>query len=318
MTNTEMVIKESNYALEPLSALNKQFILNSVSASTRRIYRSDFNIFREWCEAQNMQWMPAFPNSVAQFITEQALSGIKPSSLARRLAAISMVHRVLDCPNPTTHEIVKLTIKGIKRAYGTAQDKKAPATADRIESMIANCPETLIGLRDKALLLIGFAGAFRRSELVALTVNDIERTPEGIKITIRKSKTDQEGQGQLIGILNGTRFRAVDALYNWLHKSGIKEGFLFRRIRKGNSVQIAPLTDHAVAVIVKQYASKAGFTVDNFSGHSLRAGFITSGAQAGADLIKLMEVSRHKKTDTILGYVRESKLFENHAREKFL
>lgn len=318
MSDNELVIKESHELSSTLSLDNKQFIYCSVAASTRKVYRSDFNIFREWCEARQLQWMPAFPQSISEFLTCQAITGIKPATLVRRIAAIKMAHKAWECPNPTDHHIVKSTIKGIKRTYGTAQDKKAPATAERLESMIATCPDTMIGLRDKALLLIGFAGAFRRSELVGLTLNDIDRTPEGLKITIRKSKTDQEGKGQTIAILNGTRFRVVDILYKWLHQAGITEGFLFRRIRKGNSVQLQPLTDHAVATIIKQYASKAGLTVESFSGHSLRAGFITSGAQAGADLIKLMEVSRHKKTDTILGYVRESKLFDNHAGEKFL
>ena len=184
--------------------------------------------------------------------------------------------------------------------------------------MITHCPDTLARLRDKALLLLGFAGAFRRSELVALTINDIEHTPEGIKVTIRKSKTDQEGQGQTIAILNGIRFRVVDALTAWLYMANITEGHLFRSIKKGDHVQSMPLTDRSVANIVKQYAKKAGLTVNDFRGHSLRVGFITSGTAAGADLFKLMEISRHKKPETIIGYVRESKLFENHAGEKFL
>lgn len=184
--------------------------------------------------------------------------------------------------------------------------------------MIAYCPKTLIGIRDKALLLLGFAGAFRRSELVALTVNDIERTPEGIKVIIRKSKTDQEGQGQMIAILNGARFRVVDALTAWLHAAGISDGYLFRPIKKGGQIQSMALTDRSVANIVKLYAGKASLTRADFSGHSLRSGFITSSAAAGTDLFKLMEVSRHKKPEIVMRYLRESKIFENHAGEKFL
>ena len=318
MTDNELVIKESNEFTQSLSLDNKQFIYNSVAASTRRVYRSDFNIFREWCEARNLQWMPAFPQSISEFLTCQAIAGIKPATLIRRVAAIKMAHIAFNCPDSTNHYVVKNTMKGIKRTYGMLQTKKAPITVERLESMIANCPDSLIGLRDKALLLLGFAGAFRRSELVSISLNDLERTPEGIKILIRKSKTDQEGKGQTIAILNGTKFRVVDNLSKWIHKAGITDGFIFRRIRKGNSVQTKPLTPHAVAEIVKKYAMLAGLTIESFSGHSLRSGFITSGAQAGADLIKLMEVSRHKKTDTLLGYVRVSKLFENHAGEKFL
>lgn len=185
-------------------------------------------------------------------------------------------------------------------------------------AIIAHCPDTLTGIRDRALLLLGFAGAFRRSELVALEVNDIERTPEGIKITIHKSKTDQEGQGQVIAIPNGVNFRVVDALMSWLNAAGITEGALFRSIKKGGAIQTAALTSRSVANIVKQYAGLAGLTVDDFSGHSLRAGFITSGAEAGADLFKLMEVSRHTHPKTVMGYVRNAQLFDNHAGAEFL
>lgn len=312
-----LVIKDSDNNLS-ISIDNKEFIYNSVSANTRKGYRADFNLFREWCEARSLQWMPAFPEFISEYLTQEAIRGIKPATLVRRIAAIRMAHKAFKCPNPTEHDIVKTTMQGIRRAKSTAQNKKAPLTAERLESILSHCEDSLIGLRDKALLLVGFAGAFRRSELVSLTLKDIERTPEGIKITIRKSKTDQEGKGHTIAILNGVRFRIVDTLYMWLKKAGITEGFLFRRIRKGSSVQASSLTTHTVATIIKHYASKAGLTVENFSGHSLRAGFITSVAQAGADLIKIMEVSRHKKIDTVMGYVRESKLFENHAGEKVL
>jgi site-specific recombinase XerD len=317
MTDNELVIKQSNDALA-LTKENKEFIYCSVAASTQKVYRSDFNIFRVWCESLNHQWMPAFPQVISQFLTEQAISGIKPSTLSRRLAAIKMACKAWECPDPTEHHIVKSTIKGIKRAKGTRVNKKSPVTAERLATMFENIPSNLIGLRDRALLLLGFAGAFRRSELVALTLNDIERTPEGIKVLIRKSKGDQEGKGQVVPILNGTRFRVADTLYSWLKEAHITEGFLFRRIRRGSNVQKNGLTPHAVAEIVKRYAILAGLNPDSFSGHSLRAGFITSGANAGADLFKLMEISRHKKPETIIGYVRESKLFDNHAGEKFL
>lgn len=318
MTSIIKLTTEQELACSELAKHVKENLYNSVAKRTREVYRSDFYIFTQWCEKMNLARCPALPETVASFITAQDLAGIKPSSLVRRIAAIRMAHEAYGYQSPTGHPFVKSVLKGIKRNRGTAQDKKAPVTAERLESMILQCEDSLIGFRDKAILLVGFAGAFRRSELVSLTVNDIERTPEGIKVTIRKSKGDQEGKGQTIAILNGTRFRVVDALYMWLKKANINEGYLFRSIRKGGNVQQLRLSSHAIADIVKRYANKAGFNIDSFSGHSLRSGFITSGAQAGADLIKLMEVSRHKKPETIMGYVRESKLFENHAGEKFL
>jgi len=306
-------------ALAELDSQTREYIRNALSSSTHRLYKSDFRQFSEWCASHNLQALPALPETVARFLSFEAGRGIKPSTLIRRVAAIRMFHEANGNPSPTQHRGVKATIKGIRREKGSAQRKKAPATAERVAAMVAFCDlNTLTGLRDRALLLLGFSGAFRRSELVALQVNDIERTPEGIKVTIRRSKTDQEGQGQMVAILNGTNFRAVDALMAWLDAAVITDGHIFRPVNKWNQVRPAGLTGESVALTVKRYASKAGLTVDDFSGHSLRAGFITSGAAAGADLFKLMEVSRHRKPETVMGYVRESRLFENHAGEKFL
>jgi site-specific recombinase XerD len=323
MNTNELIIKAASeqqlVEKAKLDDLAKNYIQQSLSESTRKFYRIDFSIFSRWCESLELIAFPAVSNTIARFLAAQTSQGIKPATLIRRLAAIRMAHEAQGYATPTQHKGVKAVLKGIKREKGVAQKKKAPATAERIESMIAHCrTDTLAGLRDKALLLVGFAGAFRRSELVALTVNDIERTPEGMKVTIRKSKTDQEGQGQVVAILNGTRFRVGDALLAWLSAANINEGYLFRPIKKGGLIQSMALTDRSVATIVKNYAEKAGLTPSDFSGHSLRSGFITSGAASGANLFKLMEVSRHKKPETVIGYVRESRLFENHAGEKFL
>lgn len=317
MTTNELTIKQSE-ACVALANHIKENLYNSLAPATREMYRRDFYIFSLWCEKMGLERCPATPETVAGFITAQDLDGIKPATLVHRLAAIKKAHEAYGHHSPTNHAVVKGVLKGIKRNRGTAQNKKAAATAERLEQMVSYCIPTTLGVRDKAILLLGFAGAFRRSELVALTIKDIERTPEGIKVTIRKSKGDQEGKGQTIAILNGTRFRVVDHLYMWLKQSGIKEGFIFRSVRKNGKVQDKPLMAKDVARLVKKYAGFAGFSIENFAGHSLRAGFITSGANAGADIMKLMEVSRHKKPETVIGYVRESKLFDNHAGEKFL
>lgn len=322
MTKNELVIfteEENNLiSLESLDAETKDNIENSLSAGTRRIYKSDFKLFKEWCEEKELPYLPASPVTVARFLSHEAARGIKPATLTRRLAAIRFTHEIKEFESPTQNKNVRGALQGVKRKRGVAPIKKAPITAERLEMMISHCPDSLAGLRDRALLLLGFAGAFRRSELVALEINDIEPTPEGIKVTIRKSKTDQEGQGQTIAILNGSRLRVVDVLMHWLKEANIQSGHIFRSIKKGGAIQDAALSTQSVADIVKRYANKAGLKIDNFSAHSLRAGFITSGAAAGADLFKLMEVSRHKKPETVMGYVRESKLFDNHAGEKFL
>jgi integrase len=154
--------------------------------------------------------------------------------------------------------------------------------------------------------------------LVALTLDDIQKTDDGIRANIRRSKTDQEGKGFILAIPNGTRLRIVDSLFDWLKSANITSGHLFRSVKKGGKISFLPLSPRSVANIVKKYAARAGLDVDNFSGHSLRAGFLTSAARAGASITKMMEVSRHADLKTLAGYIRNENLFENHAGEKFL
>jgi integrase len=185
--------------------------------------------------------------------------------------------------------------------------------------MLEHVPaDTLIGKRDRALLLLGFAGAFRRSELVALTVADLIEAEGGFRVLIRRSKTDQEGQGQEIAIPAGGKLRPVEAIKTWLAAARIATGPVFRPVAKGGRVLPQPLTDRSVANIVKAYAAEAGLDPDLFSGHSLRAGFLTSAAEAGASLLKMAEVSRHASLDTLRGYVRRADLFRDHAGAAFL
>jgi len=174
-------------------------------------------------------------------------------------------------------------------------------------------PERLIGFRDRALVLLGFAGAFRRSELVALNVCDIEESDEGLRIRISRSKTDQEGQGVTIAVVTGSVACPVVALNAWLRAAGIEDGPLFRPVTKGGKVSAARLQSKTVATIVKRHAKALGLDARTFGGHSLRAGFLTSAAARGASIFKMMDVSRHKSVDTLRGYVRDAELFRDHA-----
>ena len=193
-----------------------------------------------------------------------------------------------------------------RQAAGGCYALRAPSLSGR--------PPTLTGKRDRALLLLGFAGAFRRAELVALTVADLAFVDDGLRITIRKSKTDQEGAGQVIAIPHGSLlFCPVTALKNWLAAAGIREGAVFRAVGKGSRVGEAALSDKSVANVVKRYAGAVGLEAADFAGHSLRAGFVTSAAEAGASIFKMAEVSRHRSTDVLAGYVRSANLFKDHA-----
>jgi len=281
--------------------------------STRKAYGTDFRLFKAWCDSKGVSSLPASPETVAAFLAAEAGAGVKPSTLSRRVAAIRYAHKLAGVETPTDAEGVKATMRGIRRTFGGARNKKAPAVAAKIRSMVAIAPEGLAGLRDRALLLVGFAGAFRRSELVALDVADIAETETGMLVTIRGSKTDQERQGVTIAIARGDVACPVKALRSWLDVAGIEAGPLFRPIDKAGTVAASRLTCRSVANIVKAYAARAGFDASTFSGHSLRAGFLTSAAAKGASIFKMMDVSRHKSVDTLRGYVRDAELFKDHA-----
>jgi integrase len=219
---------------------------------------------------------------------------------------------------PTDDERVRATVRGIRRSLGAAPSKKIPATAERVIGMAPLAGTRLAAVRDRALLLIGFAGAFRRSELVALNADDIKETAEGLRVTVRRSKTDQEGHGQVIAIPRGVIACPVAALNAWLEAAAITEGPVFRPIAKGGRIQATRLTDRRVADIVKAHARRAGLDPKLFAGHSLRSGFLTSAAARGASIFKMADQSRHKGMDTLPGYVRDAEIFKRHAGDGLL
>jgi site-specific recombinase XerD len=288
-----------------------QYARADKAAATRRAYRTDFAIFEAWCVERGAA-LPASPATVAAFLAAEA-SRVRPSTIGRRVAAIRYAHKLAGHPTPTDDEHVKATVRGIRRSLGTAPTKKAPATAERIVAMAPIAGHRLSELRDRALLLIGFAGALRRSELVALDIEDIAEMPEGLRVTIRRGKTDQEAKGAVVAIVRGAIACPVAAFKAWITAAGITAGPLFRPIAKGERVQPARLTDRSVANIIKAHAERAGLDPASFSGHSLRSGFLTSAASRGASIFKMMDVSRHRSVDTLRGYVREAELFKDHA-----
>jgi integrase len=184
--------------------------------------------------------------------------------------------------------------------------------------MIALCPDNMIGKRDRALLCLGFAGAFRRSELCALEVADLVEVPDGLRVVIRRSKTDQTGEGQEVAIPRGYKLRPVEAVQTWLAAAEISSGPVFRAVALGGRISDAALADDSASRIVKRYACRVGLEVATFSGHSLRSGFLTSAAESGANVFKMAEVSRHRSLDTLRGYVRRVDLFKEHAGAAFL
>lgn len=290
----------------------------SKADATLRAYRADWRDFASYCAGRRLAALPAEPETIAAYLCARANAGRKVSTIERKLSAIKLAHSVFEPGNPVLAPLVKETLSGIRRKIGTAQRRKAAITIDRLRAMLGQVPDTLRGKRDRALLVTGFAGALRRSELVGLDAADLDFESRGVRITVRRSKTDQEGNGQVVPILNGPVLRAAETLRAWLRAARIESGPVFRRVHKGDGVMDATLSAGAVSLIVKHYAEAAGLDAERFSGHSLRAGFLTTAAQYGAPIYKMAEVSRHKSLSVLQGYIRQVDVFTNHAGAEFL
>ncbi len=290
----------------------------SKAAGTVRAYRADAAAFDAWCQQHELQALPADPATIAAFLVDETERGIAASTVGRRVAAIRYAHKLAEHPDPTGHPDVTETLKGIRRRLGTARDGKAPATAEVVTRMLAHIPAGLAGQRDRAILSLGFSAALRRSELVALDVEDLVPDHEGLRLIIRRSKTDQEGAGQEIAVPHGRHLRPVEAVREWLAAARITEGPVFRPVSRAGTVRSARLTDQSIASIVKRYATAAGLDPAAFSGHSLRAGFVTSAAERNVELTRIMDVTRHRDVRTVTVYVRRANLFKDHAGSGFV
>ena len=318
MTALAVVAAIRPVALREAAKAASDYAKASKAASTRRAYQTDAADFVRWCKRQSVEALPASVDTVAAYLASLAGLGLKASTITRRCAGIRYMHRLAGVESPTSNEALKAVLSGIRRSIGTAVTRKAPATADVVRVILADVRHDLRGVRDRALLLLGFAGAFRRSELVAFNVGDLEETAEGLLVHIRKSKTDQEGIGDFVSIPHGSRLRPVAGVTAWLQAAGISEGPLFRSIKKGGSVTLERLSDRSVAKILKKRAEAAGFDPTIFSGHSLRAGFVTAALHHGADILRVMDVTRHREVNTLKTYDRRAKAFRQHAGEAFL
>ena len=309
------------------AAIVRAYQQASKADSTVRAYRSDVQVFQVWCEKYGFRSLPASPEAVAGFLAHEAEAGRSVSTIGRRLAAIRYGHKLAKAADPTDDEDVRATMKGIRRRVGTAPNQKTAATVDILQMLLARTsPDTLTGKRDRALLALGFAGAFRRSELVALDVEDLREDPEGLRVMVRRSKVDQEGRGFEKAIPTGRYVQPVRLVREWLDAAGITSGPVFRpvsrsgNVRKGSHAEtVSPrLTDRSVANILQAYCTAAGLDASTFGAHSLRAGYITTAAERGADLARIMDQSGHRDPRTVIGYVRRANAFKGHSGSGFL
>jgi len=301
----------------PLEDAARAYVRASKSANTLRAYRSDLHDFEAWCTDQAVAPLPATPQTVSLYVSALAELSAKPSTIQRRLSAISQAHQLAGyTPSPTSDWLVRTTMQGIRRTLGTAPTQKTPVVTAELRRILVTCPDdTLAGLRDRALLIVGFAGGFRRSELVALDVADLQESSAGLRIAVRQSKTDQEGAGREVGIPHGQHPEtcSVRALHAWCEAAGISEGAVFRGVNRHDQVKIGRLTDRAVALIVKRAAERAGLDPSNYAGHSLRAGLATAAASGGAPERAIMRQTGHKSVEMVRRYIRSGSLFQENA-----
>jgi site-specific recombinase XerD len=290
--------------------------------NTHRAYAADWTIFTTWCAERGERPLPASAELVRRFVAWEADRGRSPATIERRVAAIGHYHRAENFVAPTALPDagrLRETMAGIRNSRGGKKTRKRAADAAILEAMLGTFPgEGLRALRDRAVLAIGMAAALRRSELVALTVDDIELVPEGLRIIIGRSKTDQGQEGAEVAVLEGSRLRPKAHLLAWMGAAGHDGGPLFRRLTRGDELTDDGMSDRAVARLVQAAARKAGLDERQFAGHSLRAGFLTESAARGATIFKMQEVSRHKTVQILSEYVRSAERFRHHAGAGFL
>ena len=314
-----------NKLVTDLKALHEETLNNLKSSkanNTIRAYKSDFNDFGAFCSKHGFKSLPTEPKIIALYLTYLANKDAKMSTLRRRLVSISMIHKHKGHYLDTKHPVIIENLMGIKRRKGSIQKGKKPLLINHLKAIIKvideDKSEEIKKIRDKTIILTGFGGGFRRSELISIDYDDLEFVPEGLKITLRRSKTDQFGEGMVKGLpyFSSTKYCPVFHLKKWLELSKIKDGPIFRRFAKGSSLTKNRLTDQSVVLIIKQYLEIAGIDNKNFSGHSLRSGFATVSAESGADERSIMAMTGHKTTQMVRRYIKEANLFKNNALNK--
>ena len=314
-----------NDLITDIKALKEETLLNlksSKASNTVRAYNSDFNDFSLFCVQNGFKQLPSEPKIVSLYLTHLSTKETKMSTLKRRLVSIGVIHKLKGYYLDTKHPSIIENIMGIKRRKGSVQKGKKPLLINYLKKLINviddNRDEEIKKLRDRTIILIGFSGGFRRNELVSLDYDDLDFVPEGVKINLKRSKTDQFGEGSLKGLpyFDNSKYCPVLSVQKYIEKSNISAGALFRRFNKGSILSKNRLTDQTVAILIKKYLQLAGIDNKNYSGHSLRSGFATSAAESGAEERSIMAMTGHKSTEMVRRYIKEANLFKNNALNK--
>ena len=315
-----------NNLITDLKALQEETLLNlqsSKAKNTVRAYKSDFNDFGLFCAQNGFKSLPSEPKIVSLYLTHLSTKDIKMSTLKRRLVSIGVIHKLKGHYLDTKHPIIIENIMGIKRRKGSIEKGKKPILINNLKIIINVIDEInnqdIKKFRDRSIILIGFSGGFRRNEIVSLDYDDLDFVTEGLKINLKRSKTDQFGEGLVKGLpyFENNQYCPVISLKNWIGISKISSGPLFRRLSKGSKLSENRLTDQTVALLIKKYLKLAGIDSKNYSGHSLRSGFATSAAEAGVEERKIMSMTGHKSPEMVRRYIKEGNLFTNNPLNKF-
>jgi len=306
-------------ALQEETKINLQ---NSKAINTIRAYRSDFNDFGLFCTQNGFKSLPSEPKIVSLYLTHLSTKEIKMSTLKRRLVSIGVIHKLKGYYLDTKHPSIIENIMGIKRRKGSVQKGKKPLLINSLKQIINVIDkinnQELKRLRDRSIILIGFSGGFRRHEIVSLDYDDLDFVSEGLKINLKKSKTDQYGEGSVKGLpyFDNYQYCPVLSLKKWIEVSNIDTGPLFRKFKKGSKLTEKRLSDQTVPILIKKYLELAGIESKNYSGHSLRSGFATSAAESGAEERTIMAMTGHKSTEMVRRYIKDANLFKNNALNK--
>ena len=314
-----------NDIITDIKALQEETLINlqsSKASNTVRAYKSDFSDFGVFCVQNGFKSLPSEPKVVSLYLTHLSTKDAKMSTLKRRLVSIGVIHKLKGHYLDTKHPAIIENIMGIKRRKGTFQKAKKPILISSLKKIInvidQQKKEEIKKLRDRSIILIGFSGGFRRNEIVSLDYDDLDFVPEGLKLSIRRSKTDQFGEGftKALPYFDSSQYCPVVSLKKLLDLSKIRSGPVFRRFSKGSKLSENRLTDQTVALLIKEYLNLAGIDSQNFSGHSLRSGFATSAAESGVEERNIMAMTGHKSTEMVRRYIKEANLFKNNALNK--
>jgi len=314
-----------NNIITDIKALKEETLLNlqnSKANNTVRAYKSDFKDFELFCLKNGFKSMPSDSKIVSLYLTYLSKKDVKMSTLKRRLVAIGVIHRLKGHYLDTKHPSIIENIMGIKRRKGSIQKGKKPLLINNLKTIINVIDDIkddeIKRYRDRTIILIGFSGGFRRNEIVSLDFDDLDFVNEGLKINLKKSKTDQFGEGLIKALpyFDNPNYCPVKSLQKWLNYSKIDNGPVFRRLNKGSKLTENRLTDQTVAILIKKYLQSSGIDSKNYSGHSLRSGFATSAADSGAEERSIMAMTGHKSTEMVRRYIKEANLFKNNALNK--